>query len=176
MVGDNKTVTYADMSLERGAFLVQQAMRAFRSQNILSAKSRLSLYAEDIREQLERLGNTSELCSQLGAVPGMLGDCCRAMGHAGSAISYFEESAEFLSKFLTEDMEVNHTLSVSLNKIGDLKYYEGDLQAARSLLTGYLSDMICVYFVALSPSYSTSTLHREFLRISQLFPVSFFFV
>lgn len=25
-----------------------------------------------------------------------------------------------------------HTLSVSLNKIGDLKYYDGDLQSARS--------------------------------------------
>ncbi|KAI3881460.1 hypothetical protein MKW92_018947 [Papaver armeniacum] len=132
VVGDNKTVTYADVSLERGAFLVQQAMRAFRSQNIPSAKSRLSLCSEDIREQLERLGNTSELCSQLGAVLGMLGDCCRAMGDAGSAITYFEESAEFLSKFPTEDMEVTHTLSVSLNKIGDLKYYEGDLQSARS--------------------------------------------
>lgn len=29
-------------------------------------------------------------------------------------------------------LQVTHTLSVSLNKIGDLKYYEGDLQAARS--------------------------------------------
>lgn len=28
-------------------------------------------------------------------------------------------------------MQVTHTLSVSLNKIGDLKYYEGDLKAAR---------------------------------------------
>lgn len=29
-------------------------------------------------------------------------------------------------------MQITHTLSVSLNKIGDLKYYEGDLQATRS--------------------------------------------
>lgn len=40
-----------------------------------SAKSRLSLCAEDIRGQIETMGNTSELCSQLGAVLGMLGDC-----------------------------------------------------------------------------------------------------
>ncbi|XP_061995561.1 protein NCA1-like isoform X2 [Rosa rugosa] len=71
----NKRVIYEDVSLERGAFLVQQAMRAFRAQNIESAKSRLSLCAEDIRGQLETMGNTSELCSQLGAVLGMLGDC-----------------------------------------------------------------------------------------------------
>nr|GMD28147.1 protein NCA1 [Ipomoea batatas] len=52
--------------------------------------------AKDIREQVERLGNTSKLCSQLGAV-------------------------------------LDNTYSfVSLNKIGDLKYYDEDLQAASS--------------------------------------------
>lgn len=132
VVGEKKTVIYEDVSLERGAFLVQQAMRAFRANNVESAKSRLDLCAEDIREQLERMGNTSELCSQLGAVLGMLGDCCRAMGDSNSAVTYFEESVNFLSQVQTEDLEVTHTLSVSLNKIGDLKYYEGDLQAARS--------------------------------------------
>lgn len=29
-------------------------------------------------------------------------------------------------------LQVVHTLSVSLNKIGDLKYYDGDLAAAKS--------------------------------------------
>ncbi|KDP40599.1 hypothetical protein JCGZ_24598 [Jatropha curcas] len=131
-VGDNKKVIYEDVSLERGAFLVQQAMRAFRAQNVESAKSRLSICAEDIRGQIETTGNTSELCSQLGAVLGMLGDCCRAMGDSSSAVAYFEESVEFLSKLPTDDQEITHTLSVSLNKIGDLKYYDGDLEAARS--------------------------------------------
>ncbi|KAM6600757.1 protein NCA1 [Cannabis sativa] len=128
----NKTVIYEDVSLERGAFLFQHAMRAFRAQNMESAKSRLSLCAEDIRDQLEKMGNTSELCSQLGAVLGMLGDCCRATGDTTSAISYFEESVEFLSKLPRNDLEITHTLSVSLNKIGDLKYYEGDLEATRT--------------------------------------------
>ncbi|KAG7945956.1 hypothetical protein I3843_14G013800 [Carya illinoinensis] len=132
VVGEKKPVIYEDVSLERGAFLVQQAMRAFRAQNVESAKSRLSLCADDIREQLERMGNTPELCSQLGAVLGMLGDCCRALGDAGSAVAYFEESVGFLSKLPTDDQEITHTLSVSLNKIGDLKYYDGNLQAARS--------------------------------------------
>ncbi|XP_047336429.1 protein NCA1-like [Impatiens glandulifera] len=129
---EKKTITYEDVSLERGAFLVQQAMRAFRAHNIESAKHRLSLCAEDIREQLDRMGNTSELCSQLGAVLGMLGDCCRALGDSVSAVSYFKESADFLFKVQTDDMEIIHTLSVSLNKIGDLKYHEGNLEAARS--------------------------------------------
>lgn len=87
----------------------------------------------------------------------------RATGDASSAISYFEESVDFLKKVPEDDLEVGscqihpakfyysetesfntlqllhfgfvqitHTLSVSLNKIGDLKYYEGDLQAART--------------------------------------------
>ncbi|CAN4109283.1 unnamed protein product [Withania somnifera] len=131
-IGEKKTVTYEDASLERGAFLVQQAMRAFRANNIDSAKSRFTMCADDIRERLQRMGNTSELCSQLGAVLGMLGDCSRATGDAVSAVTYFEESVNFLLKVPKDDLEITHTLSVSLNKIGDLKYYDGDLQAARS--------------------------------------------
>ncbi|WOL04596.1 hypothetical protein Cni_G13318 [Canna indica] len=127
-----QTVIYGDVSMERGAFLVQQAMRAFRGNNIESAKSRLSICAEDIREQLQTSSNTSELCSQLGAVLGLLGDCCRALRDANSAAAHYEESVEFLSKLPAKDLELVHTLSVSLNKIGDLKYYDGDLQSARS--------------------------------------------
>ena len=33
---------------------------------------------------------------------------------------------------LVELLQIIHTLSVSLNKVGDLKYYGGDLQGARS--------------------------------------------
>ncbi|KAL1079518.1 hypothetical protein V6Z11_D10G227300 [Gossypium hirsutum] len=132
VVNDDKKVIYEDISLDRGAFLVQQAMRAFRAQNIKSAQSRLIMCTQDIRVQLEKTGNTSEFCSQLGAVLGMLSDCCRAMGDSAAAINYFEESVEFLTKLPTDDLEITHALSVSLNKIGDLKYYDGDLQAARS--------------------------------------------
>ncbi|ESQ45036.1 hypothetical protein EUTSA_v10010421mg [Eutrema salsugineum] len=129
---DTKKVIYADVSMERGSFLVQQAMRAFQAQNYESAKSRLAMCTEDIRDQLGREGNTPELCSQLGAVLGMLGDCSRAMGDSSSAVNHFEESIEFLMKLPMDDLEITHTLSVSLNKIGDLKYYDEDLQAARS--------------------------------------------
>ncbi|KAG1371425.1 hypothetical protein COCNU_16G005190 [Cocos nucifera] len=106
-VDGEKNVIYGDVSMERGAFLVQQAMRALRAQNIESAKSRLSLCAADIREQLQTSDNTSELCSQLGAVLGMLGDCCRAMGDTGSAVTCYEESVEFLSKLPAEDLKVS---------------------------------------------------------------------
>ncbi|CAO2140920.1 unnamed protein product [Urochloa humidicola] len=132
VLGGKNKVIYEDVSMERGAFLVQQAMRAFRAQNIGSAKSRLSMCAEDIREELKSSGDNLDLRSQLGAVLGMLGDCCRTLGDSSSAITYYEESAEFLSKLPTKDLELVHTLSVSLNKIGDLRYYDGDLQSARS--------------------------------------------
>ena len=33
--------------------------------------------------------------------------CSRAMGNTGSAVTYYEESAEFLSKMPAEDLEVN---------------------------------------------------------------------
>ncbi|KAK6931707.1 hypothetical protein RJ641_003500, partial [Dillenia turbinata] len=56
----------------------------------------------------------------------------RAAGDSDLAVSYFEESVEFLLKLPLDDLEITHTLSVSLNKIGDLKYYSGDLQTART--------------------------------------------
>ncbi|MBA0600304.1 hypothetical protein Gorai_006496 [Gossypium raimondii] len=48
VVNDDKKVIYEDISLDRGAFLVQQAMRAFRAQNIKSAQSRLIMCTQDI--------------------------------------------------------------------------------------------------------------------------------
>lgn len=61
--------------LKMSIFLYAIRKQAFRAQNLESAKSRLNLCAEDVRGQIEKVGNTSELCSQLGAVLGMLGDC-----------------------------------------------------------------------------------------------------
>jgi hypothetical protein len=55
--------------------LINDYHQAFRARNIESAKSRLGICAEDIREQLKVKGDSEELCSQLGAVLGMLGDC-----------------------------------------------------------------------------------------------------
>lgn len=126
-----KNVTYEDVSLERGSFLLQHAMRAFQAQNLESAKSRLTLCAEDIHEQMERSGSTPELCSQQGAVLGILGDCCRAMGDVSGAVKLYNDSIESLSKLSTDDVEVVHARSVSLNKIGDLKYYDNDLLASQ---------------------------------------------
>lgn len=56
-------------------FLFNLYAQAFSAQNYESAKSRLAMCTEDIRDQLGREGNTPELCSQLGAVLGMLDDC-----------------------------------------------------------------------------------------------------
>ncbi|KAJ9179500.1 hypothetical protein P3X46_011282 [Hevea brasiliensis] len=149
------------MCLWREVLFGATCHEAFCAKDVESAKSRLSLCAEDIRAQMDTTGNNSELCSQLGAVLGMLGDCCRTMGDTGSAVAYFEESIEFLSKLPADNQEVispqpllhiipcdfglpcliilvtlplhvTDTLSVSLNKVGDLKYYDGDLKAARS--------------------------------------------
>ncbi|KAJ1274374.1 hypothetical protein BS78_05G057500 [Paspalum vaginatum] len=120
-LGGKNKVIYEDVSMERGAVLVQQAMRAFRGQNFGSAKSRLAaMCAEDIREELKFPEDNLDLRSQLGVVLGVLGDCCRTLGDASSATTYYEESAEFLSKLPAKDLELVHSLSVSLNKIGDL--------------------------------------------------------
>ncbi|WVZ54349.1 hypothetical protein U9M48_005157 [Paspalum notatum var. saurae] len=136
VLGGKNKVIYDDVSMERPAFLVQQAMRAFRGQNYGSAKSRLAVCVEDIREELKSSDDNLDLCSQLGAVLGMLGDCWYVGPwdrDAPSAITYYEESAGFLSKLPAKDLEVRLPfIIISLNKIGDLRYNDGDLQSARS--------------------------------------------
>ncbi|ONM30746.1 zinc ion binding [Zea mays] len=101
--GKNKVI-YEDVSMERGAFLVQQAMRV-------------------IFNYLKSFPNLLPTFKRLDI---------RTLGDVPAAITYYEESAEFLSKPPAKDLELVHTLSVSLNKIGDLRYYDGDLQSARN--------------------------------------------
>lgn len=125
-------VKYEDVSIDRGSFLVTQAMRAFEGKNLESANARLGLCVTDCREELARSGANATTCSQLGALLGMLGDCCRAMQDIDGAIANYEESVEVLMKLSDRDAEVVHALSVSLNKLGDLKYYAQDLESARA--------------------------------------------
>ncbi|KAJ7568228.1 hypothetical protein O6H91_01G024200 [Diphasiastrum complanatum] len=130
---ENVNVAYEDVSLARGSFLLQHAMRAFQAQNLESARARLDLCVEDTREELTRRGVTTEISSQLGAVLGMLGDCLRAMGDVDGAMTKYEESVQILSRIQDNDVEVIHALSVSLNKLGDLKYYAEQFSSARDL-------------------------------------------
>uniref|UniRef100_A0A7I4DI66 RING-type domain-containing protein n=1 Tax=Physcomitrium patens TaxID=3218 RepID=A0A7I4DI66_PHYPA len=101
-----RDIKYEDISVERGSFLVQQAMRAFQGNNLESAKARLGLCIEDSREEMSRSGATSTNCSQLGALLGMLGDCCGAMKDVDGAIASYEESVELLTKLPDRDIEV----------------------------------------------------------------------
>ncbi|KAG0497023.1 hypothetical protein HPP92_001714 [Vanilla planifolia] len=111
---DKKNIIYEDISMERGSFLVQQAMRAFQGKNIESAKSRLSICVEDIREQLQNQGNTPELCSQLGAVLGMLGDCwgfgctCEAIKEKSNVSSQIIDLAVSLAKVADVDRSLGN--------------------------------------------------------------------
>ncbi|OIW13301.1 hypothetical protein TanjilG_02821 [Lupinus angustifolius] len=60
----------------------------------------------------------------------MLGDCCR-MDNASSAIAYFEESVELLSKLPKDDLEVLD-VAVSLAKVADTDRNLGDEKLATS--------------------------------------------
>ncbi|EFJ17444.1 hypothetical protein SELMODRAFT_154638 [Selaginella moellendorffii] len=128
-------VVYEDASLARGSFLLQHAMRAFQAQNLESSKARLDLCVEDTREMMETKGASAEVCSQHGAVLGLLGDCLRAMGDLDGAMDKYAESVSVLQAITGVDVnaEIVHALSVSLNKLGDLKYYADDLECALAL-------------------------------------------
>eukprot|EP00850_Spirogloea_muscicola_P017155 SM000144S00703 [mRNA] locus=s144:304396:307167:- [translate_table: standard] len=125
-----------DAALERGSLLLQQAMRAFQAQNFDSARSRLELCVSDLQAELaatatQRPDDRLTLSCQLGAVLGSLGDCCRITGEMDSAAEHYQEAVNVLVGLDSKDKEVAHTLSVSLNKLGDLRYHAGDLAACR---------------------------------------------
>ncbi|MBA0665082.1 hypothetical protein Goklo_004997 [Gossypium klotzschianum] len=150
VVNDDKKVIYEDISLDRGAFLVQQAMRAFRAQNIKSAQSRLIMCTQDIRVQLEKTGSTSEFCSQLGTVLGMLGDCwvLHSSLKDDNAMDNLVDMSELSSRNMNIRVYCSRAMGDSAAAINyfeesvefltklptdDLEvYYDGDLQAARS--------------------------------------------
>lgn len=132
------TRIYEDASLERGSFLLQQAMRAFKGGNLENAGARLETCLQDLQAEVARgssaaspPGRLRAAACQLGAVLGLLGDTCRLKGDADAAVKYYEESVGELSAVQERDAEVVHALSVSLNKLGDVRFYEGDLAGAR---------------------------------------------
>eukprot|EP00246_Nothoceros_aenigmaticus_P017304 TRINITY_DN8385_c0_g1_i1.p1 TRINITY_DN8385_c0_g1~~TRINITY_DN8385_c0_g1_i1.p1 ORF type:complete len:392 (+),score=68.62 TRINITY_DN8385_c0_g1_i1:190-1365(+) len=132
-------VIYEDVSLARGTFLLQHAMRAFQAKNLDSAKARLALCVEDTADEFHKDKSNQGVSSQLGAVLGMLGDCCRAMGEIENAKKHYERSVKLLEDVPTKDSEMVHALSVSLNKLGDLQYYADELGAAREYYKRALS-------------------------------------
>jgi tetratricopeptide (TPR) repeat protein len=90
-----------------------------------------------------------ELLAKMGAVAGCLGDCFRALGDAPQAIREYTHSAELLERIAsysnpsTESKETLTTadtaatttaaaksLSVTVNKIGEIYHLQGDLEKA----------------------------------------------
>lgn len=63
----------------------------------------------------------SALACRLGAVCGCLGDCWRKLGSLHDAEKLYQESTSYLKPFAEDDAEVAHAMSVSINKLGDLR-------------------------------------------------------
>ncbi|KAK9813209.1 hypothetical protein WJX72_010640 [[Myrmecia] bisecta] len=117
---------------KKAAFFLQQGLRAFAGGNHPSALTRLSLCKEELLKNVAEGGYNTELCCQLGAVCGSQGDCCRYLGQPDAAASCYQESVRHLKESGETNLEVAHALSVSLNKLGDLQHWCGDLAAART--------------------------------------------
>jgi tetratricopeptide (TPR) repeat protein len=68
---------------------------------------------------------------QLGAVCGSQGDALRKLQRPAEAAARYEQAVDHLQSCAAPSAEVQHALTVSLNKLGDLRYMQGDLPAAR---------------------------------------------
>lgn len=117
-------------SQSRSAFLLQLAVRSAAGGNHPAAIDRLGLCKAELLKQVTREGHTVPLCSQLGAVCGSQGDCHRQMEQSEQAKACYEESVQHLMACQSNDAEVKQPLSVSYNKLGDLEYGLGNVEAA----------------------------------------------
>ncbi|KAL4517007.1 hypothetical protein Ndes2437B_g06628 [Nannochloris sp. 'desiccata'] len=137
----------------KAAFLLQVGLRALSGGNPPSAACRLSQCMTQLESQLKDLENSEnvareaaekvELLNKMGAVAGCLGDCYRAMGDAEQAIQQYTHSASILERLVSSssssDEKTAHddsttaaakSLSVTINKIGEIYHLQGDLEKA----------------------------------------------
>ncbi|GMH34415.1 hypothetical protein BSKO_02249 [Bryopsis sp. KO-2023] len=121
------------LGLERCAstFYLQLGLRSYMGGNLEAAKGRLGLCCNDLEEQVNgHEGVDDQVRCQLGAVCGSLGDCCRRLGDVGTSMEHYQRSALHL-RAVHGNPEANSELCVTLNKLGDLRFYEDDVTAAR---------------------------------------------
>lgn len=149
-----------DVSKEKARFLLQAGIRALSGGNVVNAKHRF-LQCVDVLENCARAseeskrnmpngGGLEQLESQLGAVYGCIGDCDRRNG-GQEAISWYEKSVDALERAIRcagktrpeetggmngqihDNNEVMHSLSITLNKMGELYHEQGDVSQAAEL-------------------------------------------
>jgi tetratricopeptide (TPR) repeat protein len=69
----------------------------------------------------------------MAAVCGSLGDCYQRLGDPAQAEQLYHESMAAVESLSNSDAEAAHALSVSLNKLGDMRYSQEQLQQAKQL-------------------------------------------
>lgn len=75
---------------------------------------------------------TAAAC-QIAAVCGSLGDCYQRLGNSLQAEQLYLESISSVQPHSESDAEAAHAMSVSLNKLGDMRYTQQQLQDAKQL-------------------------------------------
>jgi tetratricopeptide (TPR) repeat protein len=70
---------------------------------------------------------------QMAAVCGSLGDCYQRLGNPAQAEQLYHESMAAVEPYSDSDAEAAHALSVSLNKLGDMRYSQEQLEQAKQL-------------------------------------------
>lgn len=105
--------------------------------------------AEQLQQQRSLQNGTASssaaIACQLTAVCGSLGDCYQRLGDSAQAEQLYKESVAAAKPHAETDAEAAHAVSVSLNKLGDMKYTQGQLQDAKRLYKQAmdLRQMVC---------------------------------
>ncbi|KAK9802810.1 hypothetical protein WJX73_010362 [Symbiochloris irregularis] len=109
------------------AFFLDLGLTSLAGRNYSAALARLDRCRQLLLEQ----GDADRPSVKLGAVCGSQGDCSMQLGQMQDAAAHYRESIDHLSQAPEPNTEAQQALTVSLNKLGDLAYWQGDVQAAR---------------------------------------------
>lgn len=110
------------------AFLLELGLTSFAGRNFEAALHWLGSCKEILLEP----ANAQDIDnSKLGAVCGSQGDCCRQLGDLQAAAQHYHESIRRLGQVSESHSEAAQAIPISLNKLGDLQYWQGDVKGAR---------------------------------------------
>jgi tetratricopeptide (TPR) repeat protein len=87
--------------------------------------------ADDSSAELDPVAVTA--ACQMATVCGTIGDCYQRLGDPVQAEQLYYESMAAVESYAESDAEAAHALSVSLNKLGDMRYSQQQLEAAKQL-------------------------------------------
>lgn len=112
------------------SFYLQIGLQSYAGGNYEAAVARLTRAQEELQHEVDSGVADARVYCKLSAVCGAVGDSHRRLGNVEAAKNMYQKSIDCFEPLGEKDDEVVHSLTVSINKLGDLHYMAGEGPAA----------------------------------------------